>query len=138
MQPSNFTPKHEPAPNIYKSLILIGDCPFGDENPLRFTKMYSDSGVDFSISESFGSAVRIGNGNTIYNGAVIAATPQDFKYTGDDTIARIGNNNTIRENAVIIRATFAGDEISFHDKFTTQVLRHIISIQMQFQKLQIS
>lgn len=57
MQPSNFTPKHEPAPNIYKSLILIGDCPFGDENPLRFTKMYSDSGIDFSISESFGSAV---------------------------------------------------------------------------------
>lgn len=56
------------------------------------------------------SGARIGNGNTIYNGAVIAATPQDFKYTGDDTIARIGNNNTIRENAVIIRATFAGDE----------------------------
>ena len=56
------------------------------------------------------SGARIGNGNTIYNGAVIAATPQDFTYTGDDTIARIGNNNTIRENAVIIRATFAGDE----------------------------
>lgn len=35
------------------------------------------------------SGARIGNGNTIYNGAVIAATPQDFKYTGDDTIARI-------------------------------------------------
>ena len=58
------------------------------------------------------SGARIGNGNTIYNGAVIAATPQDFKYTGDDTIARIGNNNTIRENAVIIRATFAGDDVT--------------------------
>ena len=34
------------------------------------------------------SGARIGNGNTIYNGAVIAATPQDFTYTGDDTIAR--------------------------------------------------
>ncbi len=32
------------------------------------------------------SGARIGNGNTIYNGAVIAATPQDFKYTGDDTM----------------------------------------------------
>ena len=31
------------------------------------------------------SGARIGNGNTIYNGAVIAATPQAFKYTGDDT-----------------------------------------------------
>ena len=28
------------------------------------------------------SGARIGNGNTIYNGAVIAATPQDFKYEG--------------------------------------------------------
>ena len=34
------------------------------------------------------SGARIGNGNTIYNGAVIAATPQDFKYTGDDKIGR--------------------------------------------------
>ena len=28
------------------------------------------------------SGARIGNGNTIYNGAVIAATPQDFKIYG--------------------------------------------------------
>ena len=56
------------------------------------------------------SGARIGNGNTIYNGAVIAAAPQDFNYKGDETIARIGDNNTIRENAVIIRATFGGDE----------------------------
>ena len=47
------------------------------------------------------SGARIGNGNTIYNGAVIAAAPQDFNYKGDETIARIGDNNTIRENAVI-------------------------------------
>ena len=55
--------------------------------------------------------VEIGDNNVIMpNGAVIAATPQDFNYKGDETIARIGDNNTIRENAVIIRATFAGDE----------------------------
>ena len=48
------------------------------------------------------SGARIGNGNTIYNGAVIAAAPQDFNYKGDETIARIGDNNTIRAHDVII------------------------------------
>lgn len=56
------------------------------------------------------SGAPIGNGNRIFNGAVIAAEPQDFDYTGDATIARIGDNNVIRENAVIIRATHAGGE----------------------------
>ena len=52
------------------------------------------------------SGTRMGNGNKVYQGAVIAAVPQDFAYKGDDTLAIIGNNNTIRENAVIIRGTF--------------------------------
>lgn len=56
------------------------------------------------------SGARIGNGNTIYQGAVIAAVPQDFAYTGEDTIARIGDDNVIRENVVIIRGTHAGHE----------------------------
>ena len=50
----------------------------------------------------------MGNGNTVYQGAVVAAVPQDFNYTGEDTIAEIGNNNVIRENAVITRGTHAG------------------------------
>lgn len=54
------------------------------------------------------SGTRMGNGNKVYQGAVIAAVPQDFAYKGDDTLAIIGNNNTIRENAVIIRGTFPG------------------------------
>ena len=37
------------------------------------------------------SGTRMGNGNTVYQGAVVAATPQDFNYTGEETIARIGN-----------------------------------------------
>lgn len=46
------------------------------------------------------SGTRMGNGNKVCQGAVIAAVPQDFAYTGEDTIARIGDNNVIRENAV--------------------------------------
>ena len=53
------------------------------------------------------SGTRMGNGNTVYQGAVVAAVPQDFAYTGEDTLAIIGNHNVIRENAVIIRGTHA-------------------------------
>ena len=51
------------------------------------------------------SGTRMGNGNTVYQGAVVAAVPQDFAYTGEDTLAIIGDHNVIRENSVIIRGT---------------------------------
>ncbi len=51
------------------------------------------------------SGARMGKGNTVYQGAVVAAVPQDFAYTGENTLAVIGDNNVIRENAVIIRGT---------------------------------
>lgn len=50
---------------------------------------------------------RIGNGNTIFPGAVIGAIPQDLKFRGEETTAEIGNNNTIRENVTINRGTAA-------------------------------
>ena len=61
------------------------------------------------------SGTRMGNGNKVYQGAVVAAVPQDFAYKGEDTIARVGNNNVIRENAVIIRGTHADHETSIGD-----------------------
>lgn len=70
------------------------------------------------------SGARIGNGNRIFNGAVIAAEPQDFEYTGEETVARIGNNNVIRENAVIIRATHAdGETVVGDENFIMQGVR---------------
>lgn len=53
------------------------------------------------------SGTRMGTGNKVYQGAVVGAVPQDFAYTGEETIVKIGNNNTIRENVVINRATHA-------------------------------
>lgn len=50
---------------------------------------------------------RIGNGNTIFPGAVIGAVPQDLKFQGEETTAEIGNNNTIRENVTVNRGTAA-------------------------------
>jgi UDP-N-acetylglucosamine acyltransferase len=50
---------------------------------------------------------RIGNGNTIFPGAVIGAIPQDLKFQGEETTAEIGDNNRIRENVTINRGTSA-------------------------------
>lgn len=52
---------------------------------------------------------RMGAGNIVYQGAIVGATPQDFKFKGDDTLLIIGDNNTIREKAIINRATNKGD-----------------------------
>lgn len=47
---------------------------------------------------------RLGNDNEIYEGAIIAATPQDFRWKGDDSKVVIGNNNKIREYVIINRS----------------------------------
>jgi UDP-N-acetylglucosamine acyltransferase len=64
-----------------------------------------DNKIMANVNILYGS--RLGNGNTIFPGAVIGAIPQDLKFKGEDTIAEIGNNNTIRENVTINRGTAA-------------------------------
>lgn len=58
-----------------------------------------------SVTVLYGS--RIGNGNTIFPGAVIGAIPQDLKFQGEETTAEVGDNNRIRENVTINRGTAA-------------------------------
>lgn len=53
------------------------------------------------------SGTRMGNRNRVFNGAVIAAEPQDFLYKGGDTVTIIGDDNVIRENVVINRSSRA-------------------------------
>lgn len=48
----------------------------------------------------------LGKRNTVYQGTVVGAEPQDFNYSGDMTRVEIGNDNVIRENVVINRATY--------------------------------
>ena len=48
---------------------------------------------------------RIGKNCRIHSGAVIAGTPQDLKFEGEETLVEIGDNTTIRECATINRAT---------------------------------
>ena len=53
------------------------------------------------------SGARLGSNNKIYQGAIISADPQDFRWKGEDTFCYIGDNNTIREHVIINRGIAA-------------------------------
>lgn len=61
------------------------------------------------------SGTRMGTDNTVYHGAIIGATPQDFKFKGEDTLLLIGNGNTIREKVIINRGTNTTDSTIIGD-----------------------
>lgn len=46
---------------------------------------------------------RMGRNNKVYQGAIIGADPQDFRWKGQPTFCYIGDNNVIRENVIINR-----------------------------------
>ncbi|MDE7108792.1 MAG: acyl-ACP--UDP-N-acetylglucosamine O-acyltransferase, partial [Muribaculaceae bacterium] len=50
------------------------------------------------------SGARIGSNNEIFESAIIAATPQDFRWKGEDSFVVIGDNNKIREQVIINRS----------------------------------
>ena len=56
------------------------------------------------------NGTKMGNNNKIHQGSVLAALPQDFAFTGEQSELIIGDNNIIRENVVINRATHAGGQ----------------------------
>lgn len=49
------------------------------------------------------SGARIGKNNEIFESAIISATPQDFRWKGEDSFVIIGDNNKIREQVIINR-----------------------------------
>lgn len=57
---------------------------------------------------SIRAGARIGKNNKFFDGCVISATPQDFRWKGDDSYVLIGDNNTIREHVIINRSIYAG------------------------------
>lgn len=54
------------------------------------------------------AGARIGKNNEIFENAVIAATPQDFRWKGEDSLVVIGDNNKIREQVIINRSIHGG------------------------------
>lgn len=52
--------------------------------------------------------VRMGSGNVVYEGAVVGAEPQDFRWQGQPSYLEIGDNNRIREQVIINRGSREG------------------------------
>lgn len=49
------------------------------------------------------NGTRMGKNNKVYQGAIIGADPQDFRWDGQQTYCYIGDNNVIREHVIINR-----------------------------------
>lgn len=49
------------------------------------------------------AGTRMGKNNRVYQGAIIGADPQDFRWHGEPTYCYIGDNNTFREHVIINR-----------------------------------
>ena len=62
------------------------------------------------------NGTRMGNGNKVFQGAVVGARPQDFNFKGANSFVVIGDNNTIRENVVINRGTYEGGKTVLGNK----------------------
>jgi UDP-N-acetylglucosamine acyltransferase len=62
------------------------------------------------------NGTRMGNGNKIHQGTVIAALPQDFEFRGEPSECVLGDNNIIHENVVINRATHTGGQTVIGNK----------------------
>lgn len=75
-------------------------------------------GCRISPHVSILSGARIGKNCHFYDGCIISATPQDFRWTGDESFVIIGDNNTIREHVIINRSIYKDGATRIgHDSF---------------------
>ena len=61
------------------------------------------------------SGTRIGNDCRVYQGAIIGAEPQDFRWKGEDSLCKIGDRCVIREHAIINRSIHADGATTIGD-----------------------
>lgn len=71
------------------------------------------------------SGARIGKNNKFFNGCIIAATPQDFRWNGEESYVEIGDNNTIREQVIINRSIERGGKTSIGNDSFIMAQSHI-------------
>ncbi len=68
---------------------------------------------------------RIGNDNKFYEGCIVAATPQDFRWKGEESFVEIGDGNIIREHVIINRSIFEGKSTSIGSQSFIMAQTHI-------------
>lgn len=61
------------------------------------------SGCEIMPYASVMRGTRMGTGCRMFQGAIVGAEPQDFRWKGGFTYCHIGNNVTIREHVIINR-----------------------------------
>lgn len=71
------------------------------------------------------SGARIGKNNIIYEGSIISAQPQDFRWKGEESYVVIGDNNRIREYVIINRSIREGGETRIGDNSFIMAQTHI-------------
>lgn len=87
-------------------------------HPFAYIDANVEIGDDCEIMPyaSIMNGTRMGKHNKIYQGAIIGADPQDFRWKGEKTYCTIGDNNVIREHVIINRgirstgSTVIGDD----------------------------
>lgn len=68
---------------------------------------------------------RIGRNNVIYEGSIISATPQDFRWKGEKSYVVIGDNNRIREYVIINRSIRDGGQTTIGNNSFVMAQSHI-------------
>ncbi|MFH2094894.1 MAG: acyl-ACP--UDP-N-acetylglucosamine O-acyltransferase [Bacteroidota bacterium] len=68
---------------------------------------------------------RIGKNCKVFPGAVIAAIPQDLKFSGEKTYVEIGDNTIIRECVTINRGTKANDKTTIGSNCLLMAYVHV-------------
>ncbi len=98
--------KISPLAYIHPEAQIGENCEIGPFCYIDRNVIIGDNNVLMnSVTVLYGA--RIGNGNTLFPGAVISAIPQDLKFKGEESTAIIGDNNTLRENVTVNRGTAA-------------------------------
>ncbi len=55
----------------------------------------------------------LGRNVRVYQGAIVGADPQDFRWKGQETTCEIGDNTVIREHVIINRGIYSGQRGTF-------------------------
>lgn len=71
------------------------------------------------------AGTRMGARNKVYQGAVVGASPQDFRWKGNTSACTIGDDNTIREHVIINRGFNTPEGTSIGDGTFIMANSHI-------------
>ena len=69
--------------------------------------------------------VRMGIDNVVYEGAIVGAEPQDFRWKGQPSLLIIGDNNRIREQVIINRGARDGSSTEIGNNTFIMAQTHI-------------